>query len=70
MTYCSVVAVLASVGFTKKRFGHYAILIENFIPQISNTLQNLTFVQSIKCGSEIEEELNTKMTSKQRKAKE
>ena len=26
MTYCSVVAVLALVGLTKKRFGHYAIL--------------------------------------------
>ena len=26
MTYCSVVAVLALVGSTKKRFGHYAIL--------------------------------------------
>ena len=26
MTYCSVVTVLASVGLTKKRFGHYAIL--------------------------------------------
>ena len=26
MTYCSVVTVLALVGLTKKRFGHYAIL--------------------------------------------
>ena len=26
MTYCSVVAVLALVGLTKKRFGHYAVL--------------------------------------------
>ena len=26
MTHCSVVAVLAIVGLTKKRFGHYAIL--------------------------------------------
>ena len=26
MTYCSVVAVLALVGLTKKRFSHYAIL--------------------------------------------
>ena len=26
MTYCSVVAVLALNGSTKKRFGHYAIL--------------------------------------------
>ena len=26
MTYCSVVIVLASVGLTNKRFGHYAIL--------------------------------------------
>ena len=26
MTYCSVVTVFASVGLTKKRFGHYAIL--------------------------------------------
>ena len=26
MTYCSVVAVLALGGLTKKRFGHYAIL--------------------------------------------
>ena len=26
MTYCSVVAVLALVGLTKKRFGHYALL--------------------------------------------
>ena len=26
MTYCSVVIVLALVGLTKKRFGHYAIL--------------------------------------------
>ena len=26
MTYCSVVTVLASVGLTKKRFGHYAVL--------------------------------------------
>ena len=26
MTYCSVLAVLALVGLTKKRFGHYAIL--------------------------------------------
>ena len=26
MTYCSVVTVLALVDFTKKRFGHYAIL--------------------------------------------
>ena len=25
MTYCSVVAALALVGLTKKRFGHYAI---------------------------------------------
>ena len=24
MTYCSVVAVLALVGLTKKHFGHYA----------------------------------------------
>ena len=26
MTYCSVVTVLALLGLTKKRFGHYAIL--------------------------------------------
>ena len=26
MTYCSVVAVPALVGLTKKHFGHYAIL--------------------------------------------
>ena len=26
MTYCSVVAVLALVGLTKKRFVHYVIL--------------------------------------------
>ena len=26
MTYCSVVAVLALIGLTKKRFDHYAIL--------------------------------------------
>ena len=26
MTYCFVVAVLALVGLTKKRFGHYAIV--------------------------------------------
>ena len=26
MTFCSVVAVLALVGLTKKRAGHYAIL--------------------------------------------
>ena len=26
MTYCSVVAVLALVSLTKKRFGHYAVL--------------------------------------------
>ena len=26
MTYCSVVTVLALVGLTKKRFGHYAVL--------------------------------------------
>ena len=26
MTYCSVVAVLVSVGLTKKCFGHHAIL--------------------------------------------
>ena len=26
MTYCSVVTVLALVGLTRKRFGHYAIL--------------------------------------------
>ena len=26
MTYCSAVAVLALVGLTKKRFGHYPIL--------------------------------------------
>ena len=25
MTYCSVVTVLALVGLTKKRFGHYAV---------------------------------------------
>ena len=25
MTYCSVVTVLALLGLTKKRFGHYAI---------------------------------------------
>ena len=25
MTYCSVVAALALVGLTKKRFGHYAL---------------------------------------------
>ena len=27
MSYCSVVVVLVLVGLTKKRFGHYAILI-------------------------------------------
>ena len=26
MTYCSVVTVLALVGLTKERFGHYAVL--------------------------------------------
>ena len=26
MIYCSVVTVLALVGLTKKRFGHYAVL--------------------------------------------
>ena len=31
-----VAAVLASVGLTKKRFGHYAYL-ENFIPQITKS---------------------------------
>ena len=38
MAYCSVVVVLASVGLTKERFGHYAI----FIPQITKK----TFSQS------------------------
>ena len=39
MTYCSVVAVLALVGLTKKRFDHYAF--ENFIPQITKRGMNV-----------------------------
>ena len=36
MTYCSVVTVLALVGLTKKRFGHYAILKILYLRSPSN----------------------------------
>ena len=44
MTYCSVVTVLALVGLTKERFGHYGIL-KNLSPQITkyNWISILTF---------------------------
>ena len=39
MTYCSVVTVLALVGSTKKRFGHYAILQILSLRSSSNILK-------------------------------
>ena len=38
MTYCSVVTVLALVGLTKKRFGHYAILKNLSFRSLSMTI--------------------------------
>ena len=45
MTYCSVVTVLALVGLTKKRIGHYAMLKILFLSSPSD----LTFLRSCAC---------------------